>query len=297
MEAAPDRWSRWLLERRDAGNDRQREVALSRLAKIRDRVLANAEPLDGATLLDVGTGEGLIGVEALGRVGPDGKVIFTDVSEALLEQARRTVRRQGVLGRAEFVAARAEDLAGISDGAADVVTTRSVLIFVADKPKAFSALHRVLRPSGRISLFEPINRLMFPEPRGRFWGYELSSVAELVAKVKATFIELENPTFREAMMGFDDRDLARLAEDAGFERVHVECHLDIEPGGVGTPISVEALLDSAPNPNAPTIREAIDAALTNSARTRFLSELDQAFTEHRAVHRIAVAYVTATKAG
>jgi hypothetical protein len=53
----PDRWSQWLLEQRDAGDARQREVALTHLAPIRDRVLAGAEPLEGATLLDLGTGE------------------------------------------------------------------------------------------------------------------------------------------------------------------------------------------------------------------------------------------------
>jgi arsenite methyltransferase len=121
------------------------------------------------------------------------------------------VQSMGTLERAQFVAVRAEDLLGISDCCVAVVTTRSVLIDVADKAKAFSAFHRVLRPYGRISLFEPIDRLMFPEPSGRFWGYDLSPVAELVAKVNATFTELEDPVFRYAMMDFDDRDLARLA--------------------------------------------------------------------------------------
>ena len=54
------------------------------------------------------------------------------------------------------------------------MTTRSVLIYVADKAAAFAAMYRVLRPGGRISLFEPINRLMFPEPPDRFWGYDVA---------------------------------------------------------------------------------------------------------------------------
>ncbi|MGO9899781.1 MAG: class I SAM-dependent methyltransferase [Solirubrobacteraceae bacterium] len=295
MAAAPDRWSRWLLERRDAGNERQREVALSRLNKIRDRVLRNAEPLDGATLLDVGTGDGLIGVEALDRVGADGSVIFTDISEALLERSRRVVKSRGGLDRARFLVARAEDLAGIADACVDVLTTRSVLIYVTDKARAFSTLYRVLRPGGRISLFEPINQLIFPEPSGRFWGYDVSAFADLATKVKTTFRALEDPAFQGAMMDFDDRDLARLAEEAGFERVHVECHLDIKPGGLDNIVSLDALLDGAPNPNAPTIREAIQAALTEPEQIRFLAELERAFAEDRAVRRSAFAYVVASK--
>lgn len=61
-------------------------------------------------------------------------------------------------------------------------------------------------------------------------------------------------------------------------------------------MSVEALLDSAPNPNAPALREAIDAALTSDERTCFLGELTQAFADARAVGRTAAAYVVAAKA-
>ena len=64
--AEPDRWSRWLLERRDAGSAQQREAALENLIPIRDRVLEDAGPLDGTTALDVGTGDGLIALEACG---------------------------------------------------------------------------------------------------------------------------------------------------------------------------------------------------------------------------------------
>jgi arsenite methyltransferase len=187
-------------------------------------------------------------------------------------------------------------LLGVPDASVDIATTRSVLICVADKSKAFSALHRVLRPGGRISLFEPINRLTFPEPTGRFWGYDLSAVPDLVTKVSTALTKVDDPAFLDAIMGFDDRDLVRLAEHAGFERIHVECHHDVEPGPLGTVVSLQALLDSAPNPNAPTIREAIETALTSSERMRFLRELDQALTEGRAIRRMAVAYVIATRA-
>ncbi len=113
MTTEHDRWSRWLLQRRDGGNERQRARSVDHLSPIRDRVLDAAEPLKGATLLDAGAGDGLIGLAALDRVGPDGTVVFSDVSEPLLEQCRALVAARGALARASFVPAAAEDLAPI----------------------------------------------------------------------------------------------------------------------------------------------------------------------------------------
>ena len=282
---AEDRWSRWLLGRRDADDARQRAASLEYLGPIRDRVLAGAEPLAGADVLDVGAGDGLIALGALERVGPKGTVTFSDVSPALVAHCRELA---GEDPRARFVQARAEDLGAVPDASADVVTTRSVLIYVDDKARAFAEFHRVLRPGGRVSLFEPINALM-RDPPGRLFGYAVD--AALSARVHAAVDE-----GTEAMMGFDDRDLARLAETAGFARVHAECHIDLGPQTGHEPVSLEAFLDGAPNPNARTIREAAEVALTPAERDRFLAELAESFAAGRRMHRHAVAYVTAHKA-
>ncbi len=191
--------------------------------------------------------------------------------------------------------ARAEDLAGIPDVSVDVVTTRSVLIYVAEKARAFSAMHRVLRPGGRISLFEPINRLMFPEPDDRFFGYQMGGAIELAAKVKAVFAQSADRSAVQAMMGFDDRDLAGFAQAAGFERVHVECHINLEPGSVMGSVSLQALLNGTPNPHAPTVREAIASALTEPEQRQFTAELERAFADRKPVRRMAAAYLVAQK--
>ncbi len=259
-------------------------------------MLTGAEPLEGATLLDVGAGDGLIGLAALDRVGPRGEVVFADVSPALLDECRRAAAAKGAGDRARFVSADAADLEPIPSESVDVVTTRSVLIYVPDKRAAFAAMYRVLRPGGGISLFEPINRLMYPEPEGRFHGCDVSAVADLAARVKAALTALPDGTdYRGAMMGFDDRDLADHAAAAGFARVHVECHIDVEPGPPMNATSLTALLDSAPNPNAPTMREAIESALMPAEQARFIASLERAMDAGTAVRRMAAAYVVAQK--
>jgi ubiquinone/menaquinone biosynthesis C-methylase UbiE len=292
----PDRWAQWLFTGRDAGDARQREAMLEQLAPVRDRVLDQAEPLEAATVLDLGSGDGLIGLAALDRVGPRGTVVFSDISDVLLEHCRAAVEARGLSDRARFVHAHAEDLAGVADGSADVATSRSVLMYVEDKPRAFAALHRVLRPGGRLSAFEPINTLMFPEAPDRFWGYEVRPVTELADRVKGAFAELADPA-AAVTRDFDDRDLVWLAEEAGFERVHLECHIDVEPGPALSVIGVEGLLDTAPNPLQPSLREAIATVLGPSERDQFLGYLERAIAEQRPLRRSAVAYLLAEKAG
>src|SRR5262245_18015589 len=116
-----------------------------------------------------------------------------------------------------FVEARAEDLAGIDDASVDVVTTRSVLIYVKDKARAFEQFARVLRHGGRISLYEPINSY-FPRSFDWFWGFDAAPVTDLVEKLYAYEGWTETSDEPDPMMGFTDKDLVAHAEAAGSAR-------------------------------------------------------------------------------
>lgn len=96
-------------------------------------------------------------------------------------------------------------------------------------------------------------------------------------------------------MDFDDRDLVRFAEGAGFERIHLECHIDVDRGSLTRTVSIGALLGSSPNPLAPTVGETIAEALGPAERERFIAHLAQAIEHGDGVRRSAVAYLTATK--
>lgn len=294
MAGPVDRWSRW-HSLRDEGEIFDRSTVSVRLQEARDVVLHRVEPLDGVTLLDLGTGDGLIGLGALDLVGPEGTVIFSDISEALLERCRESVASRGVVDRARFVIANAEDLSSLDDSSVDVVTGRAVLVFVADKAGAFAAMHRVLRPGGRISLREVVGRLMFPEPPGRFWGYDLNPVLELCTRVRAAYTELEDPDYRRSMLNFDDRDLVDLVHESGFDHVQVECRIEITPAGLLPSTSLEGLLKSAPTPVSPTIGEAVECALDDAERDSFLAALEDAMQANTASSRTAVAHIVAHK--
>ena len=126
-----DRWAEWLAVRRYGGDPETRRRVVADLAVIRDKVLDLAELREGETLLDVGCGEGLIAFGALERGA--GTVVFGDVSTDLLEFCRAAAGDLGVLDRCRFVESPADDLRTVEDGSIDVLTTRSVLIYVARK--------------------------------------------------------------------------------------------------------------------------------------------------------------------
>jgi arsenite methyltransferase len=265
-----DPWAAWLLERRHGGDeDHHHAVWLPMLLGIRDRVLEHARVREGDTLLDVGAGEGLIGFGALPMVGPAGRVIFSDISPALLDRCRELASELGAMDRCWFVLNGAEDLTEVGTGSVDVVSTRSVLIYVKDKRRAFSEFFRVLRPGGRLSIFEPINRLMYPEPLGRYAGFDVGAVAELAERVKA--VAMRRSPGCDPMIDFDERDLFDMAETAGFVDVHLE--LRRSRTSECRPARWDAWLRSSPNPLAPTRGEAIDEALAPRERGRFLAHL------------------------
>lgn len=267
MTIIQDRWAQWLLRRRDAGDADVRGRGASLLAAYRDGVLDRAGVTDGDVLLDVGTGDGLIGFAALDRVGPVGQVIFSDISVDLLAECRRRAAAGGVLDRCQFVQASADDLRGVEDQSVDVVATRSVLIYVERKQAAFAEFFRVLRPGGRLSIFEPINSFAAAAASRSLFGLDMTPVADLVAKLRRAYAS--KPKEQDPMLNFDERDLLRWAAGAGLAAMELDYRAEVE---VPTPLPTtdwDVLKKTAPNPLAPTVEEALAQTLTDQERDRF----------------------------
>jgi arsenite methyltransferase len=283
-----DRWAEWLAERRFGGDPDMRRRFMVDLMARRDKVLDLARVADGDTLLDVGCGEGLIAFGAIERGA--GSVIFSDVSSDLLGFCRQAASELGVLDRCHFVEAPADDLAAIADATVDVVTTRSVLIYVGDKCAAFDEFARVLRPGGRISLFEPINR--FAVRAADTWaGYDLSPLGDIGTKIRAVYDAIQ-PRDSDPMLDFDERDLIRLAEDAGFFPIQLLLEAEINPTA---PRAWEGFLSSSGNPKIPTVAEAIERALTPEEREAFTNHVRPQVEQGRGTWRMASAHLVARK--
>jgi len=266
---------------------------LERLTQIRDAVLDRARLDAGDTLLDVGCGDGLIGFGGLDRVGPTGRVIFSDVSQDLLDLCRQRALELDAAERCVFVLSSADRLDAVPDGSVDAVTARSVLIYVADKPACFREFHRVLHPGGRLSVYEPINAFAARTGSdGRFCGYDMAPVADLAAKVKALYVGLQPPD-ADPMLDFDERDLLHAAEQAGFTEIHLELRVDVEPQLPA--LGWDGFAHSAGNPLIPTLAEALAQTLSPAETDRFRAHLQPLVEAGRGEHRLATAGVWATK--
>jgi SAM-dependent methyltransferase len=293
MAEGPDRWHRWLLDVRFGGDAAGREKDLAEfLYPVRDKVLDKARLRPGDTLLDVGTGDGLIAFGALERLGPSGQVIFSDISPDLLDHCRKAADAEGLLDRCRFVLAAADRLTGVADVSVDAVTTRSVLIYVKDKAAALREFYRVLRPGGRVSLFEPINVLMSAADPDRFFGYDVTPVRALAAKVEALYESIQPPGV-DPMIDFDDRDLVRHAWSAGLGEIDLELRVSVKARK--QPIPWERFLRTSGNPLVPTFGDALGQALSQQEAAELTGYLRPLVESGAGLERRAVAYLSAVK--
>jgi SAM-dependent methyltransferase len=111
---------------------------------------AIAPIVEGETVLDIGCGAGMDLLLAARRVGPSGRAIGVDMTEAMRDRARASAAASG-LTNVEVQRADATALP-LADASVDVVISNGVINLVPEKEKAFAEIRRVLRPGGRLQL-------------------------------------------------------------------------------------------------------------------------------------------------
>lgn len=123
------------------------------MARTKDMVRQRAEilrllsPGPGEVILEIGSGNGILVRELIEAVGPGGRVVGLDASEAILDMARH------LCPDGEFLLGDALNLP-FEDKAFDAAVTAQVLCFLDDVDRAIAEAYRVLKPGGRLVVLD-----------------------------------------------------------------------------------------------------------------------------------------------
>ena len=122
---------------------------------------AIAELKEGETVLDLGSGAGMDVFLAANKVGPTGRVIGVDMTEAMIDKANAIAKSNGY-ENVEFRLGEIENLPA-EDNSVDTLISNCVINLSPDKSKVFSEAYRVLRPKGKLVVSDIVAERALPD--------------------------------------------------------------------------------------------------------------------------------------
>lgn len=137
-EGAAPGWAKW------------EETIANWIAPATEAMLDMAGVVPGARVLDLASGAGSQTLHAARRVGAQGHVVASDISETMLHHVRENARA-AQLDNVSTVAGAAEEL-DVTPESFDAVTCRLGLMLFAEPAKALAAARRALKPGGKVAV-------------------------------------------------------------------------------------------------------------------------------------------------
>jgi demethylmenaquinone methyltransferase/2-methoxy-6-polyprenyl-1,4-benzoquinol methylase len=189
-------------------------AGLHRLWKRYTITVANPQP--GDQVLDIAGGTGDLALAFARKVGESGRVVHTDINEAMLREGRTRLLDNGVV--LPTLVCDAEHLPFASDSF-DLITVAFGLRNMTHKELALSEMYRTLKPGGKLLVLE-FSRVAKPLEKAYDW-YSfnvLPKLGKLVANDEASYRYLAE----SIRMHPGQEALRQLMREAGFG--HVDVH-------------------------------------------------------------------------
>lgn len=187
---------------------------LHRLWKRYTLTVANPQP--GHCVLDIAGGTGDLSLAFAKKVGPTGRVVHTDINEAMLREGRTRLLDMGVV--LPTLVCDAEKLPFASDSF-DFVSVAFGLRNMTNKELALAEMHRTLKPGGKLLVLE-FSRVAKPLEKAYDW-YSfniLPKLGKLVANDEDSYRYLAE----SIRMHPGQEELRQMMRTAGFG--HVDVH-------------------------------------------------------------------------
>ncbi|GAB4088617.1 class I SAM-dependent methyltransferase [Hydrogenophaga soli] len=189
-------------------------MGLHRIWKAYTLTVANVRP--GQQVLDIAGGTGDLSLGFAPRVGPTGRVVHTDINEAMLREGRARLLDKGVV--LPTLVCDAEQLP-FPDGQFDLVSVAFGLRNMTHKDLALKEMCRVLKPGGKLLVLE-FSRVAKPLEKTYDW-YSFNLLPKLggwIANDEASYRYLAE----SIRMHPGQEELRALMKTAGFG--HVDVH-------------------------------------------------------------------------
>jgi demethylmenaquinone methyltransferase/2-methoxy-6-polyprenyl-1,4-benzoquinol methylase len=193
-------------------------LGLHRAWKAYTVAVANVQP--GQQVLDIAGGTGDLARAFAQRAGKDGRVVLTDINEAMLRTGRDRLLDAGlVLPTAACDAERLPFADGSASAGFDLVSVAFGLRNMTHKDLALAEMNRVLKPGGRLLVLEfskPAAALQKP------YDWYSFKFMPLMGKLIAGDAESYQYLAESIRMHPDQATLKALMQAAGF--AHVDVH-------------------------------------------------------------------------
>lgn len=177
--------------------------------------VAQAAARAGHSILDLAGGTGDLAAKFSSRVGPQGKVVLTDINNAMLSTGRDKLIDSGVASNVEYVQANAECLP-FDDDSFDTITMAFGLRNVTDKDKALCSMHRVLKPGGKLLVLE-FSKPVLPLLGKAYDAYSFTALP-LMGKLVANDAQSYRYLAESIRMHPDQQTLESMLQSAGFSQ-------------------------------------------------------------------------------
>ena len=281
-------WTQWLKQNRFAGQTPEMIEQTTRwLEAVRDVILLYAEIKPYETVLDIGTGTGLLAFKALEQQECQGKVIFSDMFQDCLDDCKKILDESGVTEGFELLQCPVEHIA-LPESTVHKAVMRSVLVHVTNKQPAINEIYRVLKPGGKLCAFEPVIR-----SNTRYWEILHPAHIERFEDFKRVENEImENPM--DSLCNFDEKTLQMNLEIAGFSKPEVKLQ-EVRSNYVVQENMVREWFVNPPSPNQPSTKERFMRYFDEATVEKFMLDVQTFLTGREISLKTNAVFINATK--